>query len=105
MVSNSRSQTTSTSSGHSSSTKAVRSKWLGCGFLLLCAGGYVINMNDSRSTELFPNPLDAALADVAAAGSRERVEALVKSGANVNAVGRDGVTPLLWALSVQNKRG
>lgn len=106
MVSSNRSPTTSTSSGPSSSTKFVRSRWrLGLGFFLLCTGSYVINMDQSSSTELFPNPLDAALADAAAAGARERVEALVKSGANVNAVGRDGVTPLLWALSAQNKRG
>lgn len=45
------------------------------------------------------------LAEAAADGDVKRVDALVARGENVNAVGRDGMTPLLWAFMAKNKTG
>ena len=62
-------------------------------------------MKQLRAIDLFPIRQDAALAEAAAAGRIAHVRELIDEGANVNAVGRDGVTPLLWALSARNKPG
>lgn len=48
--------------------------------------------------EVFARSIDAALADAAARGRTAEIGRLVAEGADVDAVGRRGVTPLLWAL-------
>ncbi|MBP6864462.1 MAG: ankyrin repeat domain-containing protein [Candidatus Didemnitutus sp.] len=45
------------------------------------------------------------LAEAAASGDAAELERLVSSGVSVNAIGRGQVTPLLWALLHQNKKG
>ena len=46
-----------------------------------------------------------ALTKAAVAGDADKVAKLVKEGANVNAVGNNGATPLVWALNAKNPRG
>jgi ankyrin repeat protein len=45
------------------------------------------------------------LAEAAADGNVRRIDALMASGENINNVGKDGMTPLLWALMAKNKAG
>ncbi len=78
---------------------------LACGLPLCFACTGAPNVKNSRASDLFPNLRDTELAHAAAAGRILRMRELVESGANINAVGADGVTPLLWALRAQNKRG
>ena len=46
-----------------------------------------------------------ALAKAAARGRVDDVEKLVASGVDVNTIGKDGMTPLLWVLKEKNKKG
>lgn len=58
-----------------------------------------------KATELFQNAEVAALADAAGRGKVRAVREMAARGVNVNAVGRDGATPLLWALGHTSKKG
>jgi ankyrin repeat protein len=54
--------------------------------------------------EAFPDPQAAALVEAAERGDLEQLDAAIRSGANVNAVGKQGVTPLIWVLGTRNKQ-
>jgi hypothetical protein len=58
-----------------------------------------------RAGDYFESELQVDLAQAAASGNVSKIEKLVKKGADVNAQGRDGMTPLFWALIKQNKKG
>jgi ankyrin repeat protein len=49
--------------------------------------------------------INAQLARAAAEGRVEDVKRLVKGGAQVNAVGKQNMTPLVWALTARNPAG
>jgi uncharacterized protein len=55
--------------------------------------------------ELFPEPQPRALAEAAARNRTDSIKLLVVEGADVNATGKDGMTPLLWALLQGGKAG
>jgi ankyrin repeat protein len=52
-----------------------------------------------NASDLFPNPRAVLLVEAAMAGDAEEARRLVAAGAAVNARGRQGVTPLLWAVA------
>lgn len=58
-----------------------------------------------RIEELFPDPKGAALAVAAARGDVAGIESFIRSGADPNAPGKNGVTALLWALGARSKPG
>lgn len=62
-------------------------------------------MSDMDASKVFADPRVAALADAAVSGDAERVRTLVKDGADPNAHGDRGVTPLEWALLRKDRRG
>ncbi len=53
----------------------------------------------------FADPRARELAAAAGRGDAERVATLIQSGADPNAAGRDGMTPLVWALRAHNVQG
>lgn len=55
--------------------------------------------------EAFSDPQVVALALAAQNGDVEEIDRLVTVGVDVNTIGRQGVSPLYWALLAQNKRG
>lgn len=62
-------------------------------------------MNDTDASKVFADPRVAALIDAAAHGDAGRAQALVKQGADPNAQGERGVTPLEWTLLHKDLRG
>lgn len=52
-----------------------------------------------KVSEAFPDPQVAKLAVAAAIGDVNTIDQLVTNGVNVNAVGIDGILPLVWAMS------
>jgi ankyrin repeat protein len=52
-----------------------------------------------KPSDLFPNPRAALLVDAAMAWDEEGARRLVTDGVPVNVRGRQGVTPLLWAVA------
>ena len=72
--------------------------------LALSAGGCTdTGANDVtlRARDIFSDPAVAELAQAAENGDAARVRMLAASGVDVNATGRDGITPLLFALPAQ----
>lgn len=58
-----------------------------------------------RPQDVFTNAKTAALAQAACAGATAKIDALVKAGANVNDRGKEGITPLIWAMTCHNDAG
>lgn len=59
----------------------------------------------SGPSKYFTDDLTLQVAEAAAQGDAQKIQALKNKGANIDATGKDGVTPLLWALSQGNKKG
>ena len=57
------------------------------------------------ASEGFSDAQVVALATAAQNGDVAEIDRLVAAGVDVNTVGREGVTPLLWAFFAQNKPG
>jgi uncharacterized protein len=53
--------------------------------------------------QAFKDPLVSELAQAAASGNLSIVNAKIKAGADVNFVGTDGITPLLWVMPINHK--
>ncbi len=58
-----------------------------------------------KASELFSSARETALAEAAARGQTGRLKELFDQGVDVNARGKDGVTPLIWALVQGSKSG
>jgi ankyrin repeat protein len=57
------------------------------------------------ASDYFSDDRAEALAQAAASGRTEAAAELISHGADVNARGRDGMTPVIWAFLNQNKKG
>src|SRR4051812_36359724 len=55
------------------------------------------------ASEAFMDPKVAALVEAGQRGDVEQVDASIRAGADVNAVGAQGATPLIWLLATRNK--
>lgn len=68
-----------------------------------CRGEQTVN--GTTVDRWFADPRARDLADAAGRGDADRVAALIRAGADPNAAGRDGVTPLVWALGRHSRGG
>ena len=59
----------------------------------------------TTAADFFTDPGVRAPADAAGRGDVKEIDRLVGSGVDVNAEGKDGVTPLLWAMTARNHDG
>lgn len=59
----------------------------------------------SKIQNVFTDPNVATLAKAAANGDTKTIDELVAKGVDVNSKGKDGATPLLWALGSLNRAG
>lgn len=57
------------------------------------------------ASKYFVDEQTLQVAEAAAEGDIEKIQTLKDKGANIDGIGKDGVTPLLWALSQGNKKG
>lgn len=78
--------------------------------LLLCAVVSLLftscaSVGGPPASKFFLDPEVRRLAEAAASGDIAELNRLVGVGVNVNALGRGRVTPLLWALLHQDKKG
>jgi len=55
--------------------------------------------------QAFPDEKVGALVEAASRGDLKQVDALLQAGANINAVGVQGISPLIWVLAAHNKQG
>lgn len=63
------------------------------------------NLGGKSIDQTFADEKVVALVKAADAGDAAKVALLVRQGTNVNAVGNNGATPLIWALNARNHRG
>jgi uncharacterized protein len=74
-------------------------------FLPLGASCAEHEVGGKTAENVFSDREIAALASAACEGRTDEVRRLVREGANVNAIGYEGSTPLLWALSCESRVG
>ena len=73
--------------------------------LVSCAGPTAsFRMGGMTAREAFPG-IDGELAQATVEGNTAEMERLVKRGANPNAKGAEGSTPLMWAVGSHSHRG
>lgn len=60
---------------------------------------------NKTAQDVFSDPKAAALAAAAERGDVAEMEALVKVGADINAKGTNGITPLIWSVASESKAG
>lgn len=58
-----------------------------------------------HTADFFDDPAQRLLDEALERGNLDRARTALKQGADINAVGRDGMTPLFWALAKQNITG
>jgi len=58
-----------------------------------------------KAEEFFQDPKVRALVQAAARGDTRRVDAILHEGVDINARGKDGMTPVLFAMARLNKTG
>lgn len=77
----------------------ARAAWLAL-LIMTNQGGHAMEhrLGQRSAAEVFADPAVRQLADAACAGRSADVAAAVKAGSNPNAVGLQGLTPLVWAL-------
>jgi hypothetical protein len=78
-----------------------------CAWLLLAVATCAAcsNARSPNAKQVFSDPAAAQVAEAAAAGDAARVDALIKNGANRDAIGDKGVSLLQWAMLNQSKPG
>lgn len=62
-------------------------------------------LNTTTATDVFGRSVLRDLARAAAAGRADEVARLVKAGADPNALGAEGITPLFWSFFARNAQG
>lgn len=67
--------------------------------------GFMTASHSSDATDVFSDSGVAALATAAADGNIKKIDELIAAEVQVNARGKNGVTPLMWALYHLNKQG
>lgn len=60
---------------------------------------------DVTASQAFSDSKVARLVDAGSRGDIAEMDALIEQGADVNMVGRDGVTPLIWVMAQRNREG
>ncbi|HET7315262.1 ankyrin repeat domain-containing protein [Salinisphaera sp.] len=71
--------------------------------LTACAGVQALakqRLNNMQASEYFRKPAEIALVKAAGEGGVQRMQQAIAHGADVNAVGKDGMAPLIWAVGV-----
>ena len=58
-----------------------------------------------RPIDFFSEPKTIALVKAVESGDAQKIKRVVADGANINTQGKDGVTPLLWAIWSKSKGG
>lgn len=66
------------------------------------AGAEPLVIGGKAARDVFHDERVVSLLDAALGGNEQKAKQLNSAGANVNAMGEAGVTPLLWAMSKQN---
>src|SRR5690625_3504630 len=58
-----------------------------------------------RASDFFDDPVQRSLANAVERGNIDQARVAIENGAEVNAVGKEGMVPLFWALTKQNIDG
>lgn len=85
--------------------KCAKTSLLGSVLLLLGCAVQSQAFGGGSAANYFSNDVVLQVAKAAADGDTAKVKSLHDKGVDIDASGKDGVTPLLWALSQGNKAG
>lgn len=65
---------------------------------------YEVDLSSKTAETFFKDPKIIELCKAMSNNNEKRVEALLDEGFNINTNGKDGMSPLYWALKTKNKR-
>ena len=71
-----------------------------CFLLLLITGCKETMFGNKTIEEEFTDPRDASMVRAAVENDLDVLQQIIQKGADVNSVGSQGITPLLWVLAV-----
>lgn len=71
----------------------------------MVASACAVQIGSQSIHQTFTDPKVIELTEAAVADNADKVTQLAKSGANVNAIGKNGTTPLMWALYARKHKG
>ena len=89
----------------------IINKWMWCwiavtGMMVMTTTGCAaVKVGDKTAAEVFKNPQTLALVEAGCRGDIGKIDNLVKQGANVNAVGHNDMTVLVWVMMCHNHLG
>ncbi len=77
------------------------------GLFLLTSCGVVAadNLQKLKAGEFYSTQPQLSLIEAAAKGNTRKIDELLQDGADINARGKDGMSPLLWSMLKKNKTG
>ncbi|MDH5228476.1 MAG: hypothetical protein OEZ58_10190 [Gammaproteobacteria bacterium] len=75
------------------------------GMSFMCSACGELKLGGLTAKQSFSKPLDSQLIYAAIDEDFAEVDRLVKAGANVNAVGSEGLSPLMWLIAAKAKKG
>lgn len=85
---------------------SVRKELIRAGILVAAIlAARVIRADGLRAEEFFGSTTQVAVAEAAANGRIDALDRLVASGADLNAIGRDGMTAAYWAVIHRSREG
>lgn len=73
--------------------------------VMVNAGCLEARVGNMTATEAFSDERVARLVSAASSGDLVEVDKQIKAGADVNAIGKDGISPLMWVLTHRNLEG
>jgi len=73
--------------------------------ILVTSGCSTTRLGSMTIDETFENPAVARLVEAALDGQAQEIQTLVKQGVDVNYVGKDDITPLLWVIGSRSTTG
>jgi len=73
--------------------------------MLVVTSACAVQIGGQSISDTFTDPNVVAMTEAAVADNADKVTRLAKSGANVNAIGKNGTTPLMWTLYARKHKG
>lgn len=79
-----------------------------CGLCFCIAdqqSGARLAIGKMKAKDYFKNPVEARFVEAVASGDTRTLSKLIQEGTNVNAIGREGMRPLFWAIGKGSVKG
>lgn len=77
----------------------------GASYCIAQQSGARVAIGKMKARDYFKNPLEARFVEAVASGDTKRLSTLIRERVDVNAIGREGMRPLFWAIGKGSVKG